>query len=182
MTVRRILPQIVPPDWDSGKPEIGSGTTRVRYLQDVDDLVHRPLNNRQTASTSSTAVTCNGSAQSTGIGTIQQKPQLYGEFTVKARVTFSVNSAGPAYVYVYRTKGNIPANGAAPNAGDVVVGGDAFGGGPMVSGVNVAASFSFLDTGLAITQTYRYYLAVNGPNGNVITFTNASQLLVMERS
>lgn len=106
----------------------------------------------------------------------------YAEFTVKARVTFSVDSVGPAYVYVYRTLGAIPANGGPPNPGDVVVGGDAFTGGAMTAGVNQSGAFSYLDTGLSTTKKYSYYLAVMAPNGNTFNLVNSSQVLAMERS
>jgi len=62
------------------------------------------------------------------------------------------------------------------------VSGDSFWGGATASGVNVSASFSYLDTPLSVNTQYRYYLAVNGPNGNTFNLINASQLLVMERS
>ena len=87
--------------------------------------------------------------------------------------------AAPVFIYVYRTLGNIPANGAAPNVGDVIVGGDAFGDVPTSVG---SCSFSFLDSGLDVTKSYKYYLAVKGPNGQTVTLENDSQLLVMERS
>jgi hypothetical protein len=180
--VRQLLEQIVPLTWDSGKPKPGSGFSRVKFLQSISDLFDRPINNRLSASTSATAVAANAAVQSTGVGTSQQQPKRYAEFTIKARVTFNVNSAGPAFVYVYRTLGAIPANGAAPNAGDVIVGGDAFLGGPTLNGVNQCGAFSFLDTGLDVTKQYRYYLAVKGPNGNTLNLVNSSQLLVMERS
>ena len=179
---RQLLTKINPTDWDSKKPDPGSGTTRVRLLQDISDLFARPVNNRLSASTSATAVTTTGAAVSTGIGLGPMQPRRYAEFTVKARITFNINSAGPVYVYVYRTLLAIPANGAAPHGGDVVVGGDAFAGGPTTNGANVAAAFSFLDSGLDVSKNYRYYLAVNGPNGNTFNLINSSQLLVMERS
>jgi len=179
---RTLLETLIPQHWDSQKPETGSGTQRVRWLQSVTDLFNRPVINRGTATTSATAVTANGSVQSTGVGTGLLQPKRYGEMTVKARVTFNVNSAGPAFVHVYRTLGAIPANGAAPNGGDVVVGGDAFMGGPTASGVNQCGTLSFLDTGLDQTKSYRYYLSVKGPNGNTLNLINSSQLLVMERS
>jgi len=180
--VRQLLENIVPLHWDSGKPQAGSGFPRVKFLQSISDLFNRPVNNRLSASTNATATTCNGGVQSTGIGTGLQQPKRYAEFTVKARVTFNVNSVGPAFVYVYRTLGPIPANGAGPNAGDVIVGGDSFLGGPTTSGVPQCGAFSFLDSGLDATKQYRYYLAVLGPNGNTLNLVNASQLLVMERS
>jgi hypothetical protein len=181
-TQRNLLPQIVPAQWDSGKPSPGSGFERVRHLQSIDDLVNRPVLNRGTATTSATAVNANGAVQSTGIGTIQLQPMRYAEFTVKARVTFNINSAGPASVSVYRTSGAIPAAGAAPNVGDVVVGGDSFVGGPTSPGVNQSGSFSFLDTDLSVNAKYRYYFAIQAPNGTVMNLVNNSQLLVMERS
>jgi len=182
MASRKLLREIVPSEWDSQKPGPNTGTNRVRYLQDVDDLVARPLNNRQTASTSATAVTCNGVVQSSGIGSGTIQPKRYAELTVKARVTFNINSAGPAFIYVYRTTGAIPANGSAPNAGDAIVGGDSFMGGPTTSGVNQSGNLSFLDTGLSVNQMYRYYLAVKAPNGNTLNLVNSSQILVLERS
>jgi hypothetical protein len=179
---RTLVENLVPQHWDSQKPSPGSGTQRVRWLQSVTDLFNRPVINRGTAATSATAVAANGAVQSTGIGTGLLQPKRYGEFTVKARVTFNVNSVGPAFVHVYRTLGAIPANGAAPNAGDVIVGGDAFMGGPTGNGVNQCGAFSFIDTGLDQNKSYRYYLAVKGPNGNNLNLVNASQLFVLERS
>lgn len=180
---REILDTIVPADWDSQKPAPNSGFQRVRWLQGVSDLVKRPLSNRGTATTSATAVNTTGGAISTGIGCGPLQPKRYAEFTVKARVTFNINAASPAYLYVYRTLGSIPANGAAPNAGDVIVGGDAFAGGATPgAGVNQIGTLSFLDTGLDVTKKYLYYLAVNAAPGQVVNLVNSSQLLVMERS
>ena len=153
-----------------------------RWLQGLSDLLNRPILNRVSNSTNATAVNTNGNVQSSGIGAGPIQPKRYAEFTVKARATFNINSAGPAFVYVYRTTGAIPANGAAPNGGDVIVGGDAFMGGATVSGQNESGTLSFLDTGLDVSKQYRYYLAVKGPNTNVLNLINASQLLVMERS
>jgi hypothetical protein len=180
---RELLDTIVPTDWDSQKPAVNSGFQRTRWLQGVNDLVKRPVSNRAAATTSATAVNATGAPVSTGIGTIAQQPSRYAEFTVKARVTANVNTVAPVYHYVFRTLGAIPANGAAPNAGDVIVGGDAFAGGSTPgAGVNQIGAFSFLDTGLSATAKYRYYLAVNAPNGSVVNLVNNSQLLVMERS
>lgn len=180
---RSLLPTLRPTEWDSAKPAVGSGYQRVRHLQSIDDLVNRPVLNRGTATTNATAVAANGAVQSTGIGTANPlQPMRYSEFTVKARVTFNLNSTGPAFVSVYRTLGNIPANGAPPSVGDVVVGGDAFVGGPTSAGINQSGSFSFLDSDLSVNQKYNYYLAVQAPNGNTMNLINNSQLLVMERS
>ncbi len=181
--MRSLLEQIVPVHWDSQKPAPGSGTERVHFLQSINDLFNRPVTNRAQASTNATAVNTNGAVQSSGVGTpTPLQPKRYGEFTVKARVTFNVNSPGPAFCHVYRTLGAIPANGQPPNAGDVVVGGDAFAGGPTTSGVNQVGAFSFIDTGLDVTKKYNYYLTVQGPNGMTMNLVNASQLFVMERS
>jgi hypothetical protein len=177
----QLLEQLAPSQWDSQKPGV-SGFNRVRFLQSISDLFDRPQKNRLSASTNATAIAANGNVQSTGVGTGPVQPQRYGEFTVKARVTFNVNSTGPLYIYVHRTTGAVPANGAAPNVGDVIVGGDAFAGGPMANAVNQAAALSFLDSGLSKSKQYRYYLSVKGPNGNTVNLVNASQLLVMERS
>jgi len=178
--MRRLLPSLVPAHWDGAKGAPNS--PRTTFLQSVDDLVNRPLINRLAATPGATPIPCTGAVISTGIGVGQMQPKRYGEFTVKARVTFNINSGGPAYLYVYRTLGAIPALGAAPNVGDVVVGGDAFAGGPMSNGVNQCAAFSFLDTGLDVSKQYRYYFAVNAPNVNTVNLINSSQLLVMERS
>lgn len=180
---RQLLEQLTPSHWDSGKPAAGSGYQRTRWLQGLVDLVNRPVTNRVTAQTSATAVNTNGAPQSTGIGTGLVQPKRYGELTVKARVTSNIASAVPHYHYLYRTQGAIPANGAPPNPGDVIVGGDAFAGGATPpAGTNQIGVFSYLDTGLDVTKQYRYYLAVNAPNGNVVNLVNNSQLLVMERS
>jgi hypothetical protein len=175
---RQLLETLNPVHWEKG----GSGGPRVTWLQGLSDLVNRPVINRLTATTSATAVVTNAAVQSSGVGTGQLQPKRYAEFTVKARVTFNINSVGPAFVYVYRTLGAIPANGAAPNAGDVAIGGDAFVGGPTSNGVNQVGTLSFLDSGLDTSKRYRYYLAVLGPNGNTLNLVNQSQLLVMERS
>ncbi len=90
-------------------------------------------------------------------------------------------ASGPILLYVYRTLGAVPANGAAPGGGDVVVGGGAFAGGSHADG-DFACAFSFLDTGLDVTKSYRYYLALEGPNGETVTIENTSELLVMERA
>jgi hypothetical protein len=180
---RELLDTILPADWDSQKPGANTGFQRTRWLQGLSDLVKRPVANRGTVTTSATAVNTTGAPVSTGIGTIAQQPKRYAEFTVKARVTFNINAAVPAYLSIYRTLGAIPANGAAPNAGDVIVGGDAFAGGATPGpGVNQIGTLSFLDTGLDVTKQYRYYLAVNAAHGNVVNLVNSSQLLVMERS
>ncbi|MCU1338845.1 MAG: hypothetical protein JWO19_4426 [Bryobacterales bacterium] len=178
---RSLVEHLTPQSWESQKPG-SSGFERVRWLQGIVDLVNRPAINRAQASTNATAVNANGAIQSSGIGTGQLQPKRYAEFTVKARVTFNVNSVGPAYIFVHRTLGAIPANGAAPNVGDVIVGGDAFLGGPTANGVNQSGAFSFIDTGLDATKQYRYYLSVQGPNANVLNLVNASQVFVMERS
>src|SRR5437899_176042 len=123
----QLLDKIIPADWDSKKPG-SSHFPRVRWLQTVDDIVARPLNNRLTASTNATAIVCNGAVQSTGIGTGAQMPSRFAEFLVKARATFNLSGAGTLYVYVMRTAGNIPANGAAPGVNDVIVSGDSFAG------------------------------------------------------
>jgi hypothetical protein len=178
---RRILENIVVTDWDSKDP----GTThfnRVRYLQQIDDTLNRPLLNRVTASTNATAVNLNGAVQSTGIGAGPITPKRYAEFTVKARVTFNISAGGTLYVFVYRTTGAIPANGAAPGGADIIVGGDSFAGPATVAGQNMNGAFSFIDTGLDVTKQYRYYLAVKGTNALVGNLVNASQLLVLERS
>ena len=179
---RQLLETIVPEDWDSGTPAANSGFTRVRWLQGLSDLFDRPLKNRLSIVAPNTAINANGAIQSLHIGVGPLQPKRYAEFTVKTRVSFNLNSVGPAYVYVYRTLGNVPPAGVAPNAGDVIVGGDAFLGGPTSPGVNQSGSFSFLDAGLDVTKKYSYYLAVQAPNGNVLNLVNNSQLLVMERS
>lgn len=171
---RNLLEAINPKHWNGAGP--------VRFLQSINDLFNRPVNNRGTA-TGTVTVNANGAIQSTGIGLANaMTPKRYAEFTVKARVTFQVNSAGPVYLYIYRTTGAIPAAGSAPAAGDVEVSGDSFSGGPTTNGVNQAASFSYLDSGLLQTQAYKYYLAVKGPNGNAVQIVNNSQVIVMERS
>jgi|SRR5215469_325493 len=179
---RQLLETLVPQHWDSQKPGAPSGFNRVRWLQGVNDLLNRPVVNRGTASTSNTGVILNGAGQSTGIGIGALQPKRYGEFTVKARVTFNLSAAGPAFLYVVRTLGAIPAQGAGFNLGDVTVGGDAFAGGQLPALTNQCASFSFLDTGLDVTKQYKYYFAVLGPAGKTLNLINNSQLLVMERS
>lgn len=184
---RQLLAQIVPQHWERSEKSDGqagdqTGYQRVRLLQSISDLFNRPVLNRQTATTSAVAIVCNGAIQSSGVGSGQIQPMRYAELTIKARITFNINSAGPAYVYVYRTLGAIPANGAAPGGADVIVGGDAFVGGPTSNGVNQVGAFSFLDSGLDVTKQYRYYLAVKGPNTNTLNLISNSQILVMERA
>jgi hypothetical protein len=179
---RQLLETLDARHWDSGKPGSGTGFPRVRWLQGVSDLFNRPVINRAQATTSATTINTNGTAQSTGVGTQKLQPKRYAEFTVKARVTFTINSIGPSYIYVVRTLGAIPANGVPFNAGDVIVGGDAFIGGANTPGINQTGSFSFIDTGLDVNKSYAYYLAVNAPNGNILNLINSSQLFVLERS
>lgn len=179
MSQTELIDKIVPGDWDSKKPG-NSGFSRVRFLQSISDIVARPLNNRLTATTNATAVVCNGAIQSTGIGTAAQTPSRFAEFLVKARATFNLSANGTLYVYVMRTTGAIPANGAAPNGGDVAVAGDAFAGPATVAGQNVAGSLAFIDAGLSQTQAYRYYFAVKGTNALTANLVNNSQLMVSE--
>jgi hypothetical protein len=179
---RELLDTIVPSAWDSQKPGT-SGFPRVRMLQNINDLLKRPVANRSLVISSDPAVVTTGSPVSSGIGSALLQPKRYAEFTVKARVTFNINSADPAYLYVYRTQGAIPTNGTAPHAGDVIVGGDAFAGGATPgAGVNQIGTFSYLDTELNVNLQYRYYIAVNAPNGRTVNLINSSQILVMERS
>ena len=176
---QELLDKLIPGDWDSKKP----GSThfpRVRWLQSVSDIVARPLNNRLTASTNATAVVCNGAIQSTGIGTGAQTPSRFSEFLVKARVTFNLSGAGTLYVYVYRTTGAIPANGAAPNGGDVAVAGDAFAGPATVGGQNMVGTLAFIDAGLSQSTQYKYYFALRGTNGLTGNLVNNSILMVSE--
>jgi hypothetical protein len=155
--------------------------TRQRWLQDnVVDVLARPSTNRVQVATNATAVNLNGATQSTGIGTGAIKPLKYAETQVQARVTLNASANGSFYVFVYRTTGAIPANGAAPNAGDVIVGTDAFGGGTLVAGVFTPATLQFTDTGLNQNLSYKYYLAVSGPNGDVLNLINGSQVIVSE--
>ena len=179
MSQTELLDKIQPLDWDSQNPG-KSGFSRVRFLQSISDIVSRPLNNRTTVSTNATAVVCNGAVQSTGIGTPAQMPSRFAEFLVKARVTFNLSGAGTLRVFVYRTTGAIPANGAAPNGSDVAVGGDAFAGPATVGGQNMNGAFSWFDTGLNQATNYRYYLAVNGTNALTANLVNGSGIQVSE--
>jgi hypothetical protein len=154
--------------------------SRQRWLGLVVDLFSRPSTNRVTASTNATAVVLNGAVQSTGIGTGTITPSRYAEHLVKARVTFNISAGGTLYVYVMRTTGAIPANGAAPNGGDVAVAGDSFAGPATVGGQNMNGSLAFIDSGLNQNQAYRYYLAVKGTNGLTGNLVNASQIMVSE--
>lgn len=179
MAQTELLDKLIPGDWDSKKPG-NTGFNRVRFLQGISDIVARPLNNRLTASTNATAISCNGVVQSTGIGTGAQTPSKFAEFLIKARVTFNLNGAGTLYVYLYRTTGAIPANGAAPGSGDVIVGGDPFAGPATVGGQNTIGTLSWFDTGLSQSQSYRYYFAVKGTNGLTANLVNNSQMQVSE--
>lgn len=152
----------------------------VRWLQSLVDVLNRPISNRVSASTNATGVVCNGAAQSTGIGTGPITPGRYAELWINARATFNLNFAGSLFVYVYRTLGNVPANGAAPNGGDVPVGGDAFAGSADVASQNFAGSLSFIDSGLDSTKAYKYYFAVNGTNTKTANLVNSSQIQVSE--
>jgi hypothetical protein len=177
---RNVLEEIVPSNWDAA--DSTGGAPRTRWLQQLTDLVNRPVNNRQTVSTSTASTPTTGAVQSTGVGVGPMTPKRYAEFTVKARVTFNAATGSHAYVYLHRTTGAIPANGQAPNAGDVIVGGDAFTGGAVTPGTNQVGALSFLDSGLSVNKKYNYYLSVQGANGDTVKLLNASQLLVMERS
>lgn len=180
---RQLVENIVPQHWDvQDKNAPGNGYHRVRWLQSLLNVINRPVLNRVSVSTNATAISCNGSVQSSGIGTGTITPQKYAELTIKARVTFNLSGNGTLYIYVYRTTGSIPANGAAPNGGDVAVGGDSFAGPATVGSQNMSGSLSFIDTGLSETQAYRYYLAVKGTNALTANLVNSSQLFVLERS
>jgi hypothetical protein len=175
---RRLLVEIDPQTWDSPK----SSGQRTLWLQQLDDLMSRSVNNRQQAMTSTATTGSNGALQSTGVGVGPMTPKRYAEFTVKARVTYQASGPGPVYIYVHRTTSAIPPNGQAPNANDVIVGGDAFAGGQLAAGINQAAAFSFLDSGLSTAGKYHYYFSVKAPGGVLVSLLNSSQLLVMERS
>ncbi len=153
----------------------------IRWIQgELIDLLNRIILNRVTASTNATAVVCNGAIQSTGIGTIGINPKRYAEVWLNARVTFNLSGNGTLYIYVYRTIGAIPANGAAPGGGDVIVAGDSFAGPATVGGQNVNGSLSWIDTGLDKTKKYLYYFAVKGTNALTANLINASQMMVSE--
>ena len=172
----KLVQEIQAADWE----EKGSGFSRTRFLQDLSEVIARPLNNRVSAQTSSTAVALNGNPQSTGIGTGIITPAKYAEVLLQARATFNISATGSLYIYLYRTKLSIPANGAAPNAADVIVGGDAFGGPATVAAQNVIATLSFIDSGLLGTQGYKYYFAFKGTNGLTGNLINSSQLVASE--
>lgn len=151
----------------------------IQWLQSLVDVVTRVITNRVRAA-GGAAVNCNGTVQSTAVATPAITPKRFAELWVQARVTFSLNAAGTLYVFVYRTSGAIPINGAAPNIGDVAVGGDAFGGAADVPAQNFIASLSYIDSGLSATTAYKYYLAVQGTNGTVATLAGTSQMIVSE--
>lgn len=151
----------------------------LQWFQSLIDLVNRIVSNRVTASTNATAVVCNGAVQSSGVGTIAIQPARYAELWVNARVTFNLSAGGTLYLYVYRTLAAVPANGAAPNAGDVIVAGDSFAG-PALGTQNVNGSLSWIDSGLDKTKKYLYYLAVKGTNALTANLVNSSQLQVSE--
>lgn len=163
--------------------DLSNKTPSFRWLQwlvSLIDLLNRIRQNRVTASTNATAVALNGTIQSTGVGTGQILPKRYAETWINARVTFNISAGGSLYVYVVRTTGVIPANGAALGVGDVVVAGDSFAGPATAAGVNVNGSLSWIDNPLSVTQQYRYYLAVKGTNGLTGNLVNNSQLQVSE--
>jgi hypothetical protein len=162
------------------KPPANSGLQRHLYMNEIVDALSRPSSNRVTATTNATAIACNGAVQSTGIGTGQILPSRFAEIWVKARATFNLSSNGTLYIYVYRTLGAIPANGAAPNGGDVAVAGDSFAGPATVGGQNMNGSLSFIDTGLDQTKKYSYYFAVKGTNALTANLVNASQIMASE--
>ena len=178
MPVQQLL-DTIGNEWDDKSPA-GSGFTRKRWLQGLSDTIARPINNRVTASTNATAVACTGAVLSSGIGTNAITPGKYAECQVQARVTLKASAAGVFQVYVYRTTGAVPANGAPPNAGDVVVGGDSFGGGSLAANTNTPATLSVIDSGLSSTTAYRYYFCCDGPNGDTLNLINGSQLTVSE--
>lgn len=187
---RQLVENITPQHWEDSNSEktdgfqtpggATNGFQRVRWLQGIVDLLNRPTLNRVTGSTNATAVSCNGAVQSAGIGTGAITPKRYAELWASARATFNLSANGTLYLYIYRTKGNVPANGAAPNAGDVAVGGDSFAGGTVSSGVNQSGAHSFIDSGLSETQAYKYYFAVKGTNAATANLVNNSQIQVSE--
>lgn len=185
---RQLLEQLVPQHWESGKVQLGSGTNRVRWLQGLADLVNRPVSSRAIATTSAAHIILAAAIHSLGVGTSPLQPKRYQEFTVKARVSFSVSTAASAYLYVVRTSAAtpggivIPIAGAGLNPGDVVVGGDAFTGGAFPAVIKQIGTLSVLDTGLDKNTQYAYYFAASGTPGAVLTMSNNSQLQVMERS
>lgn len=152
----------------------------LRWMQSLVDLLDRVVLNRVTASTSATAVACNGAVQSTGIGTGALTPKRYAEAWIQARATFNLSGAGTLYLFVYRTLGTIPANGAAPGGGDVVVGGDSFAGPATVGAQNMNGTLSWIDSGLDKTKSYKWYFAVKGTNALTANLVNSSQLQVSE--
>ncbi len=164
--------------FDDAKASVPSFTW-LQWFQSLVDLINRVVSNRVSVSTNATAIVCNGAVQSSGVGTAAITPIRYAETMVMARVTFNESAAGLTFVYVYRTTGNVPANGAAPGGGDVVVGGDAFAV-ANVNGQNFIGSLTFFDSGLSKTQAYKYYLAIDGPNAATVNLINASQLVVSE--
>jgi hypothetical protein len=91
---RNLVDQITPDHWDSAKPEPGSGFRRVRWLQQLTDLLNRPVLNRLSASTNATVVNATGAVLSTGVGSGLMQPKRYTEFTVKARVSFNLVGGG----------------------------------------------------------------------------------------
>lgn len=152
----------------------------IRWLQSLVDLVNRVVLNRVTASTNATAVVCNAAVQSTGIGTGAITPKRYAELWINARATFNLSGAGTLYIFVYRTLGAIPANGAAPGVGDVAVAGDSFAGPATVGGQNMSGAMSWIDSGLDKTKPYKYYFAVKGTNALTANLVNSSQMQVSE--
>ena len=176
--VRQIL-DTIGNEWDLNDPA-GAGFARKRFLQNLSDVVARPINNRVTVPNAGTVVALNATPQSTGIGTGAIMPSKFAETQLNVRVTLNTSMAGNHYVYIYRTTGVIPPNGSPPNVGDVIVGGDAFGGGQLPVGVDTPATLSFIDQGLESSQSYKYYFAVTGPNGANLTLKNGVQLMASE--
>jgi|SRR5665213_2329245 len=164
--------------FDDAKNNVPSFTW-LQWIQSVVDLINRVVSNRVTAS-GAAAVTCNGAVQSTGVGTIGINPQRYAELWINARVTFNLSAPGTLYVYVVRTLGAIPANGAAPGGSDVIVAADAFAGPATVGGQNMSGALSWIDSGLDQTKKYLYYFAVKGTNALTANLAASSQMQVSE--
>jgi hypothetical protein len=154
----------------------------VRWLQGVD-LFNRPAINRAQASTNATAIVANGAVQSTGIGTQLLQPKRYAEFTIKARITFNINSVGPAYVYRASHARSDSSEWCGSERGRCHCRRRCLSRWAHRERSQPVGRVLFHRHRPRCHEAYRYYLSVKGPNTNVLNLVNSlADFVVMERS
>lgn len=160
--------------------DAGKHPSLIRWLQSLVDLLGRPTNNRVSASQGANYSVTSAADVSSGVGTGPITPKRYGETFVLgiAAGTNSTNNS-PVVISIYRTSGAIPAQGAAPNAGDVRVAYAVIW--VAVGGETWQLPLVGQDTGLSLTTPYRYYFTVsNGTGGGQTTINAAGNFTVSE--